>query len=203
MTILVAGFASFPGAPANPTEALAGALEGRETARGEAIAGTALPVEWERSWPALKAAIGERVPRAVMLFGLHARIERLRIELTARNARELGRVDAAGAFPPGPAISDGPERLSVDLPLGRIAAALRREAIAFEWSQDAGRYLCNETLYRLAENARGLDAFGFVHVPVTDALVPVWLEAGALPDPCRTIPEEGLMRAAQAILDCL
>ena len=205
MTLLVTGFSIFPAAPANPTERLALSMAGARTAAGEAIAAAVLPVEWDGAWPALRRAIRAERPRAVLMFGLHSRIDRLRIELLAHNTRELGRADAAGAYPSGPAVAEGPESLATSLPLERIAKGLRTVGADFELSRDAGRYLCNDTLYRLCLNAsaEGVEHVGFVHAPLTDEMLGTWQAAGVLPDPCRTLPAEALRRAAVAIGDAI
>ncbi|NDV85621.1 hypothetical protein GTW51_02795 [Aurantimonas aggregata] len=174
MTILVAGFSSFPGAPDNPTEHLVRALAADAAyAAGADLATVVLPVEWERSWPVLEAAILDAKADTVLLFGLHRRAERLRIELLARNRRELGRIDAVGGFPSGPAVLDGADILPLALPWTHVARTLRAARVSFEWSTNAGAYLCNDTLYRLAFHAErlGVDRFGFFHVPMTDELV--------------------------------
>lgn len=205
MTLLVTGFSSFPGAPRNPTEAIALKLDGVPLASGGTIRAMVLPVEWDGSWPKLRAAIEAQRPRAVLLFGLHAASERIRIELVARNARELGRVDAAGGFPSGPAVTDGPERLEARLPLAAIAAALRAAGAPFECSRDAGRYLCNDSFYRLALAADrlGVERFGFIHVPLTDDLVEPGVAGEALPEHFCTLPAETLTTAALAIANAV
>lgn len=205
MTLLLTGFSRFPDAPSNPTETLVHSLAGCRTASGEAIAVAVLPTEWEGAWPALLGAMRAEAPSAVLMFGLHARIDRLRIELAARNGRELGRADAAGAFPAGPAVAEGPAVLSTSLPLARVAKALRDEGSDFELSHDAGRYLCNDTLYRLCLHAatERLSPVGFVHTPLTDEMLDDWQSAGKLPEPCRTIPAEALRRAALAMAEAL
>ncbi|MBB4002377.1 hypothetical protein [Aurantimonas endophytica] len=172
MTLLVAGFSSFPGAPDNPTEYLVRALATDDDAGGD-LATVVLPVDWERSWPVLEAAIVAAKADTVLLFGLHRRAERLRIELLARNRRELGQVDAAGGFPSGPAVLDGAETIPLALPWRDVARTLREARVSFEWSTNAGAYLCNDTLYRLAFHAGrlGVARFGFFHAPLTDELV--------------------------------
>lgn len=204
MTILIAGFGAFPGAPLNPCEALARCLEDARTASGARVRSVVLPVEWERSWPVLRAAIEETGASAVLVFGLHARASRLRLELDAINARELGIPDAAGGFPSGPGVEDGPERLSGVWPLSLCASALSCAGIAFDISRDAGRYLCNDTYYRLCRYGGGhLRSFGFVHTPLTDELLDGWAKANALPDVCRTVPEARLREAALRLADVL
>lgn len=203
MTILVAGFGAFPGAPLNPCQTLAQSLDRAETASGAAIRSVVLPVEWARSWTVLRAAIEETGASDVLVFGLHARAGLLRLELDAVNARELGVADAAGAFPSGPGVEEGPERLSGVWPLSASAAALSRAGMAFELSRDAGRYLCNDTYYRLCRygSAQRLRHFGFVHTPLTDEVLDGWAKAGALPELCRSVPEAGLREAALCLAD--
>ena len=205
MTILIAGFSIFPGAPVNPTEALVGTLNGATTTSGEAIVPCLLPVDWEASFVSLRAAIKAHQPRAVLVFGLHSGATRLRFELTGHNGRELGRADAAGGFPAGPSICEGPESLEARLPLTRMTAALRAVGVDFEFSRDAGRYLCNDTLYRLCRNAGdfGVEHYGFIHTPLTDAVVDAYRSAGVMPDFCHTVAAESLRLAALALCESL
>ena len=205
MTILVAGFSSFPGAPVNPTEGLVQALTGMSTRGGEAIAACLLPVDWERTWPLLRQAIETHRPRSVLVFGLHSGAGRLRFELTGHNGRELGRADAVGGFPSGPSVTEGPETLDVRLPLTQVTAALRAAGIDFEFSRDAGRYLCNDTLYRLCRHAAmlGVEHYGFVHTPLTDDVVEAYRLAGVMPDFCHTVDPGSLRRAALALCESL
>ncbi|WP_102958873.1 hypothetical protein [Mangrovicella endophytica] len=202
MTILIAGFSAFPGAPVNPTERLVESLSGTATPGGDTVSTVVLPVSWTESWPRLRAAIDVAKPAAVLLFGLSLRCERLHIEMLARNHRQLGRADASGAFPSGPAVLDGPEQLPVRIPIAATATALRLAGLDFAWSKDAGTYLCNDTLYRLAfhADALGIDRFGFVHSPLTDELVDSYLVAEQLPSLVRTVPEHTLAAAAAAII---
>lgn len=203
MTILVGGFGAFPGAPLNPCQALAESLVGARAASGGAIRSVVLPVEWDRSWPVLRSAIEETGASEVLLFGLHARAARLRIELDAVNARELGVADAAGGFPSGPGVEDGPERLAGSWPLSAAASALSRAGMAFELSRDAGRYLCNDTYYCLCRygGAGRLRRFGFVHTPLTDEALDDWARAGTLPELCRTVSAARLREAALCLAE--
>jgi pyroglutamyl-peptidase len=205
MTILVAGFSSFPDAPVNPTEQLVQSLEGCSTAGGEAILSCLLPVDWGRSWPLLRQAIEAHRPHSVLVFGLHSGAGRLRFELTGHNGRELGRADAVGGFPSGPQVTEGPEILAARLPLTRMAASLREAGVDFELSRDAGRYLCNDTLYRLCRHAAalGVERYGFIHTPLTDGVVETYLAANVMPIFCHTISDESLRCAALALCETL
>jgi pyroglutamyl-peptidase len=205
MTILFAGYSSFPGAPDNPAEHLIQALAApNSAAAGADPAVIVLPVEWDRSWPVLEAAIQAAGARTVLLFGLHRLAERLRIETLARNRRELGRMDAAGRFPSGPAVMDGPETLRLALPWTRVAQTLRKAGVSFEWSTNAGSYLCNDTLYRLAYGAErlGVRRYGFFHVPLTDEIV-ASSEPEAMPEVFCSLAAADLERAARQLIAAL
>ena len=205
MTILVAGFSSFPGAPDNPAEHL---MRGLAASTADPLVtgpqSVVLPVEWDRSWPLLEAAIRSAGASTVLLFGLHSRAERLRIELLARNRRELGRIDAAGCFPSGPAVMDGPEKLRLVLPWADVAQALRAARVSFEWSTNAGSYLCNDTLYRLAHAADrlGVRRFGFFHVPLTDELV-ASPDVETMPEVFCSLAAADLERATRSVIAAL
>ncbi|MBP0614490.1 hypothetical protein [Jiella mangrovi] len=200
MSFLVVGFSAFPGVARNPSQDLIETLAPQLAEAGGAAA--VLPVAWEESWPQLKYTIETRRPHTVLMFGAHLRAERFRIELCARNRRELGRADAVGAFPAGPSIGDGPEILPCRLDWVAVAAALRGAGIDFEWSSNAGSYLCNDTLYRLALGANGLGVrqFGFFHLPSSDEAVGELVAHPPLPDVFMSMPMERMVAAGEALL---
>ncbi|MCB8836920.1 hypothetical protein [Aurantimonas sp. VKM B-3413] len=209
MPILVAGFSAFPGIPASPSGDLARSLgAGGETVAAASEADAApvhavvLPVEWGRSWPVLRTAIEAVRPQTVLLFGLHLRSERFRVEMQARNFRELGRGDAVESFPAGPSILDGPATLPLRLPWTRVAEALRGAGIAFEWSTHAGGYVVNDTLYRLAfaATALGVERYGLFHLPMSDERVEECAQAGGLPEVFLSLPFADIERAASALV---
>ena len=204
MPLLITGFSSFPGAPRNPTEDMVETLQDHP-AHGRSFRAVTLPVAWEGSFSTLREAIESAGPKTVLLFGLHRRTERLRIEMLARNRRELGRADALGAFPSGPAVLDGPQSLPCSLPWTDIARAFRGVKVPFEWSTDAGGYLCNDTLYRLAHAAErlGVERFGFFHVPLSDERVDDVAASEKMPEVFCSLPAAVLAAAALALVDAL
>ncbi|MBO0904708.1 hypothetical protein [Jiella sonneratiae] len=199
MSILLAGFGAFPGVARNPSQDLVERIADRLPPQAGAVV---LPVSWDEAFQRLKAEILRLRPRSVLLFGAHLRAERFRVELVARNRRELGRPDALGAFPAGPSIGDGPETLACRLDWRAVAGALRRAGIDFEWSSNAGGYLCNDTLYRLALAADGLgvERFGFFHLPSSDEGVGDLVLQLPLPEVFMSVPMATLEAAALALL---
>lgn len=152
----------------------------------------------------LRAAIEHYRPPGIIMFGLHMRIERIRIEKLARNRRELGRPDADGEFPAGPGVADGPETLPGQFTWALAAAALRRCGLSFEWSNDAGGYLCNQIYFRTAmeASALGVDQFAFFHVPPTDEIA-AELDPELMPQVHCSIPAPKLEEAARALVEVL
>ncbi|WP_161601124.1 pyroglutamyl-peptidase I family protein [Neoaquamicrobium microcysteis] len=168
--ILVTGFSVFPGAPVNPTEALAGILrddppqgEGIEAFRAEVLA-----VEYETIAGRLSAIGREFMPDIAIHFGLARECAGFRLERVARNSHAHARPDQSGAMPVAAQVCAGPETLPSTLPLDRIADGLRKAGLPVEWSDDAGGYLCNTVFTLSAAHAcDGLRPLmtGFIHVP--------------------------------------
>ena len=167
--ILVTGFSVFPGAPINPTEALAGILADAPPIHGiEAFRADVLAVEYETVAGRLSAIGREFMPDIAIHFGLASECRGFRLERTARNTHAHARPDQMGALPHTLQICAGPETLPSTLPLATIADRLTDAGLSVEWSDDAGGYLCNTVfMLSVAHACNGLRPVmaGFVHVP--------------------------------------
>jgi len=166
--ILVTGFSVFPGAPVNPTEALAGILNDEPPAGVEAFRADVLAVEYATIADRLSAIGREFLPDIAIHFGLARECSGFRLERLARNSHDGARPDQSGALPLATRVCAGPDRLASTLPLDTIAERLRGAGLPVEWSDDAGGYLCN-TVFTLSA-AHACDGLrpvmtGFVHVP--------------------------------------
>jgi pyroglutamyl-peptidase len=166
--ILVTGFGPFPGAAANPSQAVLRLLA-RDHARALARAGidlrlACLPVVHAGAQARLEALRARHKPHAVLHLGLAARRRRLTLEARACNRMSLLSADASGAragarlLEPG-----GPAARRARAPLPHMLAALRTRGLAAALSQDAGAYLCNQTLY--ASLMGPIPAAAFLHLP--------------------------------------
>jgi pyroglutamyl-peptidase len=166
--ILLTGFGPFPGAPFNPSAALANALVRR---RRPALAGieraahvfATTYVAVDRDLPKLFA----QKPDIVLMFGLAGRRRYLCIETRTRNAVSLIFPDADGRRPQRGVITlRGPAARNGNAPFASLAGATRTGAWRAHLSRDAGRYLCNYAYWRALEHARGgRPLVQFVHVP--------------------------------------
>jgi pyroglutamyl-peptidase len=172
MRVLITGFGPFPGAPFNPSAALAEALARR---RRPALAGierathvfATTYASVDRDLPKLFA----QKPDIVLMFGVAGRRRHLCIETRARNAVSLLFPDASGHRPQHGAIGlRGPAALKGNAPFASLAGATRGCAFPARLSRDAGRYLCNYVYWRALERLRGRPPLvQFVHIPPVNA----------------------------------
>jgi pyroglutamyl-peptidase len=172
--ILVTGFGPFPGQPINASAALVTALgeDDAIAALPAEIATDILPTDW-RQGPARAGRVADEFrPDAIVHFGVSAKARHFEIETRAFNAARRA-PDCAGALPEGYHVLRGaPPMLAATLPAQLLLRRLRLAGLPASLSRDAGRYLCNATLYRsLARSSKpGTRArVGFIHMPALAA----------------------------------
>jgi pyroglutamyl-peptidase len=201
MRVLLLGFGPFPGAPRNPSAALAQKLARRRRPlladlerRAHVLATTYAAVD--RDLPKLLAD----QPDIVLVFGLAARRRHVCVETRARNAQSVLFPDAGGHRPRCSQIERGGPQAHVGrAPFHRLLAALRAHHVPARLSRDAGRYLCNYAYWRaLAHAANGGPLVQFVHIPAL-ARSPQPHRRGRRPVPSL----EQLARAAERLLIAL
>jgi pyroglutamyl-peptidase len=111
----------------------------------------------------------DRRPDAVVLFGVAAKTRHIRVETVARNTASTLYPDHA-RFTPAlrKLVADGAPRLKSRAPVSKLRAAARLAGVRAEYSNNAGRYLCNAVFYHaLAATAARKPAplVQFIHVP--------------------------------------
>jgi pyroglutamyl-peptidase len=168
MRVLLAGFGPFPGAPLNPSAAVARALARR---RRPALAGLERVVH---VFATVYAAVDRDMPKLfaqrpdiVLIFGLAGRRRHISIETRARNAVSRLFPDASGHRTPNGFIEHrGPHALCGRAPFSRLLAAMREAKVPVRLSRDAGRYLCNYAYWQALERSPlGRPLVQFVHIP--------------------------------------
>jgi pyroglutamyl-peptidase len=169
--LLVAGFGPFPGTPRNPSADLVRAL-GR--ARRPALAETnvhvvVLPTVYAAVERDLQRLIARLKPAAILLCGLAGGADRLRVETRAVNAVSRVHPDAARVIPREHVVRRGaPRELFVNAPVRRLLAAARDAGVPARLSRDAGRYVCNASLFHCLDTARAKQnppLVTFIHIP--------------------------------------
>jgi pyroglutamyl-peptidase len=168
MRVLLAGFGPFPGAPHNPSAALAQKIARR---RRPALHGL---IRTAHVFATSYAAVDRDMPRLfaekpdiVLLFGLAGGRRQICIETRARNAVSVLFPDANGRRPSiGIIDSGGPDARVGRAPFARLLGAIRTSTVPARLSRDAGRYLCNYAYWRaLQEAPEGQPLVQFVHIP--------------------------------------
>ena len=167
MKVLVTGFTPFGGEQINPSWEAVKRLPERI---GEmTITKREIPTEFDAACAALRAAMDELRPDAVLSVGQYGGANGIRVERVAVNLRDARIADNAGAKPVDePVVPGAPDAYFATLPTRRIVEKLRGEDIPAQLSYSAGTFVCNNLLYcALHESAQKLPATrcGFVHVP--------------------------------------
>jgi pyroglutamyl-peptidase len=198
--VLVTGFQPFGPHPANPSEELAKAVDGRTF--GSCVVRTAiLPVHHREAGAVVDRALAEVDPIAVVHLGLAAGRARVALERVAVNVMDYALPDNAGYEARDEAcVPGGPAGYFSTFPLRAMLVALLADGIPSYISDTAGTYLCNQTLYRTLHAVTAghhRATAGFVHFPLTPAMV----AASGLDQPSMDV---GLMlRAVETVLGVL
>jgi pyroglutamyl-peptidase len=171
MRVVLAGFGPFPGAPSNPSAALAQKLARR---RRPALDGLVRSLHvFATSYAAVDRDLPKLFaenPDIVLVFGLAGRRRQICIETRARNAVSVLFPDASGYRPSNSVIDlSGPSARAGRAPFARLLGVMRPSKVPARLSRDAGRYLCNYVYWRALERApQGRPLVQFVHIPAIE-----------------------------------
>ena len=166
MPILVTAFGPFGGRAWNASSLVLHEL--RKTVPG--IRTRILPVDSVIAPARLRQAILRIRPSALIMLGEAKGSSTIRLETTAWNMKDFKIPDIAGRKPEGVAIRTGAaDSMASTLPLAEIRAHLEDKGHGVSFSDDPGRYLCNQLFFSamdfLGENAIPIPA-GFIHLPL-------------------------------------
>lgn len=167
LKILVTGFAPFGGENINPSWEAVKRLPDRIA--GAQIVPLQLPVAFARSGEALRAAIRDHSPNAVLCVGQAGGRCGVCVERIAVNRMAASVPDNDGAQPEEEPIDpNGKNAYFATLPVREMVRNIRAGGIPAFVSNSAGTYVCNDVMYRLLQLAErefpGLRG-GFIHVP--------------------------------------
>lgn len=195
--LLICGFSAFPEAMRNPAQATIEALAALEwSPEGAEASYVTVPVAWRGSVEAILERLADQPAEAVLVVGVAVGATSFHVERLGRNRAAAEKADDVGElWPAGLIAQEGPDELRTVAPTRSMAAAIAREGLAAELSDDAGDYLCNFTYYRLMQ-AQAAPTVAFLHVPQVREFVGG--AAFGLEDVARAV-----QAAAQAIADGL
>jgi pyroglutamyl-peptidase len=168
-TILITGFGPFPGAPVNPSGAIALVLA--DSRKPEFAGIRRIAHVFDTSYACvghdLPGLLDAHRPDIVLMFGLAARTPFMRIETRARNAVSTRAPDVDGRVREDRAIACGAPASRIGrAPFVRLLTAARATRADVRLSHDAGDYLCNYTYWCALEASRSGTLVQFVHIPL-------------------------------------
>ena len=172
-SVLVTGFEPFDGRQTN-----ASWIAARSLALTPNVRVLCLPVVWGAPLETLHALCSEDCPQTILALG-EGRDGWFDIETRARNTR-ADREDNTGTCTADPIVRGGPESVKASINAGKLRQQLVHLGHPVRLSEDAGAFLCEETLYsleRLKELHKPLQNVAFCHMPPAGSTS---AEAGAL-----------------------
>jgi pyroglutamyl-peptidase len=166
MNILVTAFGPFDGRLENASSlALHGLVEIFPQLRTRI-----LPVDSVVAPARLRQALKTIRPDALIMLGEAAGSREIRLETTAWNELDFSIPDIAGRQPSArPIAATAPPSLASTLPLAAIHARLTGFSHGVCFSDDPGRYLCNQVFFAaryFLESANPTCPAGFIHLPL-------------------------------------
>ncbi len=170
LRVAIAGFGPFPGVPLNPSAEVVRAIVRRQRflRAGIDLDAAIFPTAYAQAQQQLKTLLDLK-PDAVVLFGVATKTKHIRVETIARNTASTLYPDHTRFTPQlRKLISDGAPRLRSRAPIAKLRAAARLAGVKTEYSNNAGRYLCNAVFYHaLAATAllKPAPLVQFIHVP--------------------------------------
>ena len=191
--ILLTGFNPFAGADRNPSETVVGGM-----ADQPGLVREILPTEYAAAERRIVDLLEQHRPAFWIGLGLNQRARSILLERTAVNLDDARLPDNAGDErrdrPIDPA---GPGAYPSTLPLAEMFGALTRANVPVDYSDSAGRFVCNHVFYAAARAVERLGLHtlaGFIHIPWPGD----WAGDAALPD-----PRPGLSVISDAVAVCV
>ena len=156
--LLITAFEPFGGKGYNPSSAMINEIkEDRYTVK------RLLPTSYAGAAMALKKALAEEKPDAVILTGQASGRKEICLEFCALNIKDAGIPDNDGEQASGESVLSGaPNALFTKLDLASAAACIRAEGLPCRVSYHAGTFVCNSTYYHLLFS--GIPGV-FMHIP--------------------------------------
>lgn len=151
-----------------------------------------LPVDASIAPARLKQAIRQIRPDALIMLGEAAASEHIRLETTAWNELDFRIPDIAGrVIQSRPICMEAPSIRKSTLPLADFSKKLLAAGHSVSFSDDPGRYLCNQLFY-VALGYLELRGFsipaGFIHLPL-ETIYPTKRTADALSEVIRILED--------------
>ena len=166
MRILLTGFVPFGNYKENSSWAVA---EKVAACGFEGVSVTRLPVTFAGVAAALRKAVDECRPDAIVMLGQSAGIDYIKLERIAVNMMDAVKADNDGYIPDEePICPNGAAAMFTNTNIKELRAAVEDLGIPAKVSNSAGLYVCNRLYYEALQLCReipGMKAL-FVHLPL-------------------------------------
>jgi pyroglutamyl-peptidase len=178
--VVLTGFEPFGGLDANPSWAAVQLAATRLQQKGHDVVAIELPVAFDGAAAQVAELLAQHQPAIFIATGVAGNAQAIRLETLAVNEINARIPDNSGAQPIGVRVHDGAAKtLPTTLPATCIEKAWAAAGISHEFSDNAGRYVCNATFFALQNVAPSGIKTGFIHIPPT-AIVPIETSAQAI-----------------------
>lgn len=195
MRILLTGFGPFGSVRNNPTARIVEHFEKVGIPSHELVTAV-LPVSYRGASEEIARRLDGVRFDLVLLLGVAAGSEKVRLEIFGRNRSSTVKKDADEQVSEGLVRPQGPPALPGTISVRGLVRWLAEEGIPARISQTAGDYVCNHTYYAAlhtaASGGRGILCL-FVHLPCDEKT----MEPG---QECPCMPLETQIRAVELIL---
>lgn len=125
-----------------------------------------IPVVWGKPMGLLRETIDTFKPKTIISLG-EGREGGFHIETKAQNIRKH-RKDNNEEYPTAKILEAGPDFIQATIHAEKIRAEIAAQQIPIQISDDAGQFLCEETLYcleTLVQEANAVEKVTFTHLP--------------------------------------
>ena len=168
MKLLLTGFEPF----GNYKENSSWAVAEKVAAFGfEGVSVTRLPVTFAGVAAALRRAVEEHHPDAIVMLGQSAAIDYIKLERIAINMMDSVSPDNDGYLPDEePILPGGEAALFTNTNIKELCRAVKEQGLPAKVSNSAGLYVCNRLYYealQLCKENHGMKAL-FIHLPLYD-----------------------------------
>lgn len=200
MKILVTAFEPFGGSQHNSSLDTLRALPDI-TPAGHTVVKAELPVVYDRCGDALRDAVSQHRPDAVVCLGQAEGRGSITPEYITVNVKHNTSPDNSGnVFICAPILENAPDGYITTLPVTAMVDTMKQSGIPAAVSFTAGTYVCNNLMYHALHLCRpmGIPA-GFIHMPLSYEIAAAESKAGRV----LTLPQDVLTRGIMLCLDCI
>ncbi|MBQ8369270.1 MAG: pyroglutamyl-peptidase I [Clostridia bacterium] len=200
MKILVTAFEPFGGSQHNSSLDTLRSLPSA-TPEGHTVVKAELPVVYDRCGDALREAVNQHKPDAVVCLGQAEGRGSITPEYVAVNVKHNTSPDNDGnVFVCAPILADAPDAYITTLPVTAMVDKMKQSGIPASVSFTAGAYVCNNLMYHALHLCKplGIPA-GFIHMPLSYEIAAAESKAGRV----LTLPQDVLTRGITLCLDCI